>query len=1241
MIGNYCSDQFWDLNQTWNTQVPQLSSCFEDTILASLPCLLYCFVLCLHLFLLPRSASPNPLPWTWLNVSKMFFSSCLLIISCVWWGIDIYGTYYENLPYSSLLSSCSRAVTFATGETSEYKSSVGINESFLAILHQCDSIRSNLLPFTDHSCSSLRNLYMSPAARKNYNSGTLMNLLSVDIKRLQWFSAHISALLVLPIRISIIIFVMWQYVGVSTAAGVAVVVLLFPVSFFVSRVGWKFSILKLYAWEIPFAGRLSAIRNEEIKWIRYSFLCNIVSSFMFYCAPFMISIATFATFLLIDSNNVLSPTKAFVTLTLMEQLKSGLFHLPDAIADLIQANVSMKRLRQFFYCENKDKTIIGSNPENGEAVTIKEASFSWTSDSDCILNNINLNVRQGQLIAVIGPVGAGKSSLLSSLLGELHKKSGSIDMKGSIAYVPQETWILNRTLKNNILLVKRMVEEKYNKILDLCCLKPDLEMLPGGDETEIGEKGVNLSGGQKLRVNLAQAVYQDKDIYLLDDPLSAVDVHVRKALFKDIIGNNGLLKSKTRILVTHDVSVLSDVDFIVSMKEGAIDEMGAYNDLLNRRGSFARFVEEHLHAKVQEEEETQDERISVSRLNSGISRLDSIKSNISLESGGGDQLIINARKCMDADEQYRLTEDEKMEIGSVNRLVYLKYVKQMSWSLFLGTAFGLMGYVAFQTGADIWLSKWSADALSNGTRNASQTVWRLSIYGGIGLAQGVSSFLGNLLLIYAVTRACERFHRFMLDSVLKSPMSFFDTTPTGRIINRFTTDLEIMDNQLFYQIGGCLNCIFSAIACFIVIGMNTPIFLVSLIPLGIAYGLILVLHINTYRQIKRLESTGRSPIYSLFMESIQGVSSISAYGAKKDFVQMFEEKLDRCLVCTFNNYASTSWLAFCLNALGSVIIFIATMLAIQNRHTLNPALVGLVVSYSLGVTDALKWFVSTYSELENKSISVERIDEYCHLKQEAPWDLSCEGLSDDWPQNGQISFEDYSTRYRENLDLILKEINLSIESSEKVGIIGRTGAGKSSITLSLFRIIEPITGTIKIDNIDITKIGLHNLRSKLTIIPQDPILFNGSLRMNLDPNNEYSDEEIWASLEKAYLKTFVSNLNEALEHDIEEGGSNLSAGQRQLVCLARALLKNSKILVLDEATASVDMDTDQLIQNTIRTAFADRTVITIAHRINTVLDYDKIVILESGNIVEVGKPANLLENENSRFYLMNQEAGLL
>ncbi|CAL1293325.1 unnamed protein product [Larinioides sclopetarius] len=1460
MDGNFCGDEFLDLNQTWYNQVPEFSSCFEDTVLISLPCLLYSLVLFINLFLIPRPVAPNPLPWTWLNISKIIISFCLFTMTCVWCGITIYDIYsVQKEPYSSLLSSSSRVVVFFLVALSMLKHrSCGITTSitlstFWLIFSLCSIIlyRSAILAyfilksedssgvifvldmlfyplifiqlilsiFTDRkkfstlqeakimeevsflsyithlwfmkfilkgrkkllrvedfffstiyltaktvymnfekhwkyymlpgkhpdislswallkafwpwitgvvltdilsailllippllldriidfttddfyswrghfyavliflvdfagkmlSNNSLhfmffsgiqfqsalmgaifrKNLNMANSARKDYDSGTLMSLLTVDVKRIQWFTMQFAALLSMPLRILLIIYIMWQYIGISTLAGVAVIGILFPFSYYVSKMDWKFDdkqmkvkdvrlklmneilngikILKLYAWEIPFAGRVSKARNEEIKWIRYSFFTFVVTAFVYNCTPFMVSIAAFATFLLADRNNVLSPTKAFVTLTLMEQLRYALFQLPESVSYLIQFNISMKRLRKYFCCENKDGKVIGNDPGRGEAVTVKEASFSWSSDSDCVLKDIDLHVPVGKLIAVIGPVGSGKSSLLSALLGELYKRSGSVDLKGSIAYVPQITWVLNRSLKSNILLVKHMAEEKYNKILDLCCLRTDLEILPAGDETEIGEKGVNLSGGQKLRVNLAQAVYQDKDIYLLDDPLSAVDVHVRKSLFNDVIGNSGLLKNKTRILVTHDTSVLPDVDLIVSMKDGKIDEMGTYQELLDKKGSFGGFVEEHSIPKTTEESELENEILSISRLNSR----DSAKSEL----GDGDQLLLNADKsAVDDEKQYRLTDDERMEIGGVRRFVYFNYVKKMGIPLFVGSAIGYMAYASFGAGGSIWLSKWSSDAARNGTRTTTQTVWRLSIYGTFGLAQVISSILGGLSLVLGVAKASERYHRFMLDSVLKSPLSFFDTTPVGRIINRFTTDMEVLDNHLYYQMEAWLNCIFSAISSFVIIGMNVPIFLACLLPLGLLYYFVLKLHLSTFRQIRRLESTGRSPIYSLFMEAIQGVSSISAYGAKKEFIQAFEEKLDGCFVCTFNTNVCNRWLNFCLNTLGSVIVFVTTLLAIQNRETLSPAVVGLIITYSLSVTDALKFLVRLNSELENKSISIERIEEYCNLKPEAPWDLSLETLTDNWPQNGAIRFEDYSTRYRENLDLVLKEINLSIEASEKVGIVGRTGAGKSSITLALFRIVEPFSGTISIDNIDITKIGLHNLRTKLTIIPQDPVLFTGTLRINLDPNNEYGDDQIWQSLEKSYLKTFVSNLSEGLEYNVEEGGANLSAGQRQLVCLSRALLKNSKILVLDEATASVDVETDRLIQNTIRTAFADRTVITIAHRINTVLDYDKIVVLENGNVVEVGHPSNLLEDQSSRFYSMNKEAGLL
>ncbi|KAG8182125.1 hypothetical protein JTE90_002619 [Oedothorax gibbosus] len=1119
-------------------------------------------------------------------------------------------------------------------------------------------------------CIFRKNLCLSTAARRDYPSGPLINLVSVDVDRIESFTMQAACLVSTPAKIILIIVIMWQYLGPSTLAGVGVMVFLFPISYYLSRIGETYTdkqmemkdtrlkymneilsgikILKLYAWEIPFGAKVTEARKQEIKWIRYSLLCYIVTTFTFFCTPFMVSLASFGTFLFVDKNNVLSPTKAFVSLTLMGQLRYALFELPDAISELVQCNISLGRIRKFLHSENKDESTIGNNPNSGESLTIKTASFSWAADGECCLNNINLHVPKGSLIAVIGTVGSGKSSLLSAILGEMYITDGTLDVEGTIAYVPQQPWILNRTLKQNILLFHHMDEQKYQTILELCCLRPDLEILPGGDETEIGEKGVTLSGGQKLRVNLAQAVYQNKDVYLLDDPLSAVDVHVRKALFNDVIGNGGLLRDKTRILVTHDLSVLPDVDLIVSMKDGRIEEMGTYHELMSQNGFFTSFVKEH--SQVESNYLMQSESLSNEPTPIKVEKTASCayEEDVELLMGEGDQisvghsLLVNEdRSEVTTDRTHRITEEENMEIGGVNRLIYFKYVKQMGISTFMLASFGYMSFMAFETMGNVWLSDWSSDIGQNSTHNSTQTVWRLSIYGTFGLAQLLSVVFGGTFLVYGSSRASELYHKDMLENVLRSPMSFFDTTPAGRIINRFTTDLDTLDVLIFYKLEGWINCLFFTLVSFLLIGIYTPIFLAFLLPFVALNLIIQKYHLTTFRQIKRLESTSRSPIYSLFMESIQGVSSITAYGIQNEFIESFEERLDNCFLCTHNSYICTRWMTFNLDVLGSILVLVASLLAVLYRHTLSPAVVGLVVTYALSVTDALKWFIKLNSELEDKSISIERVDEYCHLKAEAPWNLPYKSLKDDWPQSGNIVFENYSTKYRENLDLVLKEINLEVNASEKVGIIGRTGAGKSSITLSLFRVIEPTSGTISIDDVDITKIGLHNLRSKLTIIPQDPLLFTGTLRMNLDPNKKHTDDELWDSLEKSYLKSFVASLNEGLDYDLEEGGANISAGQRQLVCLARALLKNSRILILDEATASVDMDTDNLIQNTIRTAFADRTVITIAHRIHTVLDYDKIIVMESGQVAEVGSPKTLLENPNCLFYQMCRESGLI
>ncbi|KAG8182128.1 hypothetical protein JTE90_002622 [Oedothorax gibbosus] len=1462
---NFCKDSFWDLNQTWYSQVPVLTSCFEDIIFTSGICFLYSLIIFISLFLIPRPATSNPLPWTWLNITKSVICICLWVLSVVWCGAVFHTKYKgERMPSSTLMTSIARVMCFSLVGIANfqhricrvttstvlstfwlvfsfasivlYRSSIltyftlksepatgiifALNMIFYPIIFiqlflsvlvdkkkfntlQEDNLiktevsflthitflwfmktilkgRKTLLKISDFSYLSVsltasgiyatfskhfkyylkphqeknpslgftlvkafwpyitciivlelmflicvmlpplildriidfssndlyswrgylyvglifvvdcsgkiivnnlvyyqgstslqfqvalmgtlfrKNLQVATSVRKDFPSGNLMNLLSVDIQRIHWLTVQAATLVSAPLKIVIIVFIMWQYLGPSTLAGVGIMVFLLPISFYLTRVGEGYTdqqmtskdlrlkhmneilngikILKLYAWEIPFGTKVSEARKEEIKWIRYYLFCYVVTAFVYFCAPFMVSLASFATYLLTDRRNILDPTRAFVTLALTDQLRYALFGLPDTISELVQCNVSLGRLRKFFIAENKDESMIGNNPEKGEVLTMKEASFSWSTDNgECTLKNINLSVPKGKLIAVIGPVGSGKSSLISAILGEMSKESGSIDMRGTIAYVPQQPWVLNRTLKRNILLERHMNEDKYNKIVEVCCLKPDLDILPAGDLTEIGEKGVNLSGGQKLRVNLAQAVYQDKEIYLLDDPLSAVDVHVRKSLFTDVIGNTGLLRNKTRVLVTHDVSVLHHVDLIVSMKVGEIDEIGTYGDLLSRKGVFRSFVGEHSNAKMLEDPKP--------KYNRTLSRLISTNSTSSKNSHEyeNEELHFWGEFGMEPTKgpNHRLTDDERIEVGGVHRHIYINYIKQGGVVLFLCAAIWYAAFKSFEAGANVWLTKWSTDAVENSTQRTSETIYRLSVYGTFGFVQVICVVFGSFLLVYAATKASEFYHNDMLDSVLKSPMSFFDSTPTGRILNRFTTDLDTLDLVMFYRMDGWLHGLFSMIASFIVIGISTPLFFAFLLPLAVAYYIIQKLHLTTFRQIKRLESNARSPVYSLFMESIQGVSSILAYGVQKEFILNFEKKLDDCFVCFYNSWVCKRWFTFFLDLLSSLIILVATSLAIHNRESLSPAVVGLIISYSFSVTDAMEWFVEYSSELEDKSISIERVEEYCHLKPEASWDLSCDGLEDNWPQNGNIVFDGYSTKYREDLDLVLKEIRLSVNASEKVGIIGRTGAGKSSITLALFRIIEPVSGTIVIDNIDITKIGLHNLREKLTIIPQDPVLFTGSLRMNIDPRNAYTDDEIWTSLEKSHLKGFASGLAEGLNFQLEEGGSNLSAGQRQLVCLSRALLKNSKILVLDEATASVDMDTDNLIQKTIRTAFADNTVITIAHRIHTVMDYDKIVVLERGNIVEVGNPKELLKDSNSKFYEMNKEAGLI
>ncbi|KAJ9591217.1 hypothetical protein L9F63_002223, partial [Diploptera punctata] len=501
------------------------------------------------------------------------------------------------------------------------------------------------------------------------------------------------------------------------------------------------------------------------------------------------------------------------------------------------------------------------------------------------------------------------------------------------------------------------------------------------------------------------------------------------------------------------------------------------------------------------------------------------------------------------------------------------------------------------------------------------------------LVTSVIIFIGSL-------EAARILHEISLSNILKCPMAFFDVTPVGRVLNRFSKDIDIMDNRLPMIFKIWIARFFGVIATLVVISYSTPIFILVIVPIGIIYYFIQRFYVATSRQLKRLESVSRSPIYSHFGESITGAPTIRAYSVQNRFINESEGKVDFNQVCYYPSIIANRWLAVRLEMVGNLIIFFSALFAVLGRETLSPGLVGLSVSYALQITQTLNWLVRMTSDVETNIVAVERIKEYGETKQEAPWEIERTTPNESWPENGEVVFKNYQVRYREGLDLVLHGITFTVSGGEKVGIVGRTGAGKSSLTLGLFRIIEPAGGSILIDGKDISTLGLHALRKRLTIIPQDPVLFSGTLRINLDPFDERSDNEIWQALEHAHLKSFVKGLQNGLEHEVSEGGENLSVGQRQLICLARALLRKTKVLILDEATAAVDLETDDLIQTTIRREFKDCTVLTIAHRLNTIMDSNRVIVLDRGLLAEFDTPEALLQNKSSIFHGMAKDAGI-
>ncbi|KAK5646965.1 hypothetical protein RI129_005429 [Pyrocoelia pectoralis] len=1133
------------------------------------------------------------------------------------------------------------------------------------------------------ACCSLiyrKALRLSKTALGQTTIGQMVNLLSNDVNRFDVAVLFAHYFWIGPIQSIIVTYFMYEEVGLSALLGVIVLFLFIPLQLGLAKMIAKFrfktatrtdervrlmneviagiQVIKMYTWEKPFVQFISLARRYEIQSIRgASYVRAVILSFMLFATRISLFI-TILCYILFGQQ--ITAKKVFVVTAFYSVLRQGMTNFfPQAVSQISEAIVSINRLNHFLLYEEKAPNAIEMNNDapkangnnykehsfilddndGGDAIVIKGGSARWSEASvhDYIFKNLNINIKQGSVVAIIGPVGSGKSSLLQVILKELPLLEGKLKVYGDIGYASQEPWLFTGTIRQNITFNKIYENQRYWNVVTKCSLKRDFSLFPNSDKTIVGERGVSLSGGQRARINLARAVYQDADIYLLDDPLSAVDAHVGKELFDRCI--MGYLKGKTVILVTHQLQFLKDVHHIIIVEDGSVKAQGTFDELQKSGLDFAKMLRNELEA-VEEKE---------SKL-SKISRENSVVSMASLDN-------------MSIGEVVKFNEEQTTK-GTVSGYVYKMYlVAGNSW--FVVCCIALMFLLAQLTASvgDLFITYWvnaegkrfnlnESSVYTNDTnetifapQNITTDSWNIStetsiyIYTVLTSIVVVLAITRSISFFYACMRSSVKLHDNMFNSIISGSMRFFNTNSSGRILNRFSKDMGAIDELLPTAMIDCVQIFLVLFGIIAVVGSVNPWLLIPTFVIAVIFYFLRRFYLSTSRSVKRLEGVTRSPVFAHLNASLQGVATIRAFGAQQTLIQEFDDLQDLHSVTWYLFISTSRAFGYWLDLICVVYIGLVTLSFLFLGDGVLSGNVGLAITQSLGLTGMFQWGMRQSAEMENQMTSVERVLEYNKIEHERALESAPSKKPPiSWPARGEIQFVKVFLSYFPQDPPVLVNLNFTINPLEKVGIVGRTGAGKSSLINTLFQLTD-VSGSILIDGVDITGIGLHDLRSKLSIIPQEPVLFSGTLRKNLDPFNEYSDVDLWKALGDVELKEAAEELTLGLNSAVLEGGTNFSVGQRQLICLARAILRNNRILILDEATANVDPQTDALIQSTIREKFAQCTVLTIAHRLNTIMDSDKVLVMDAGTMIEFDHPFKLLQNENGALYDMVQQTG--